>query len=160
MVVPPGLSGKISYVFYKIFIWNTAFPCFPGGSRVKESACQLRRCRRLGFDPWAGNIPWRRKWQPTLVLLLMNPMDRGAWWATVHGVSKNQTWLSNWTHTHFLATNKDWRSLLLWTWPLRVFQDGNSLTIWSYFVLIAGSPSWWLSTAKMHIGMEVIFQRI
>ena len=27
----------------------------------KESACQ---CRRHGFNPWAGNILWRRKWQP------------------------------------------------------------------------------------------------
>ena len=32
----------------------------------KESACQCRRC---GFDPWVGKIPWRRKWQPTLVFL-------------------------------------------------------------------------------------------
>ena len=28
------------------------------------------QCRRPEFDPWAGKIPWRRKWQPTLVLLL------------------------------------------------------------------------------------------
>jgi len=33
---------------------------------VKESACQCRRC---GFDPWVGKIPWRRKWQPTPVFL-------------------------------------------------------------------------------------------
>ena len=32
----------------------------------KESAC---RCRRHGFDPWVGKIPWGRKWQPTLVFL-------------------------------------------------------------------------------------------
>ena len=32
----------------------------------KESACQCRRC---GFDPWVGKIPWRRKWQSTPVLL-------------------------------------------------------------------------------------------
>ena len=32
----------------------------------KESACQ---CRRRGFDPWLGKIPWRRKWQPTPVSL-------------------------------------------------------------------------------------------
>ena len=32
----------------------------------KESACQ---CRRRGFDPWLGKIPWRRKWQPTPVFL-------------------------------------------------------------------------------------------
>ena len=32
----------------------------------KEYACQWRR---LGFDPWIGRIPWRRKWQPTPVFL-------------------------------------------------------------------------------------------
>ena len=31
---------------------------------------------------------WRRKWQPTLVFLLENPMDRGTWQATVYGVTK------------------------------------------------------------------------
>ena len=35
----------------------------------KESACQCRRLRRCGFDPWVGKIPWRRKWQPTPVFL-------------------------------------------------------------------------------------------
>ena len=33
---------------------------------IIESACQFRRHR---FDPWVGEIPWRRKWQPTPVLL-------------------------------------------------------------------------------------------
>ena len=33
---------------------------------AKESACQ---CRRRGFDPWVGKIPWRRKWQPTPIFL-------------------------------------------------------------------------------------------
>ena len=55
----------------------------------KESACQRRR---LGFDPWVGKRPWRRKWQPTLVFLPgkfhRQPTDR---WATVHGVAKTQT---------------------------------------------------------------------
>ena len=50
----------------------------------KESTCQ---CRRFGFDPWIRTIPWRRKWQPTPVFLMENPMDRGAWLAIVHGVS-------------------------------------------------------------------------
>ena len=36
---------------------------------VKKSTCQCRRCRRHGFDPWVGKILWRRKWQPTPVLL-------------------------------------------------------------------------------------------
>ena len=40
---------------------------FPGGTSGEESACQFRRCKRCGFDPWVGKIPWRRKWQPTPV---------------------------------------------------------------------------------------------
>ena len=35
-----------------------------------------------------GKIPWRKKWQPTPVFLPGNPMDRGAWQATVHGVAQ------------------------------------------------------------------------
>ena len=35
----------------------------------KESTCQCRRCKRQVFDPWHGKSPWKRKWQPTLVLL-------------------------------------------------------------------------------------------
>ena len=54
-------------------------------------AQQYRIClqyRRLGFNPWVGMIPWRRKWQPTLVFLPgIIPWTRG-WWSTVHGVSK------------------------------------------------------------------------
>ena len=42
---------------------------FPGGARGIESACQWKRCRRRGFDPWVGKIPWRRAWQPTPVFL-------------------------------------------------------------------------------------------
>jgi len=44
--------------------------------------------RRSWFDLWVGKIPWRRKWQPTPVFCLENPMDRGTWWATVCGVAK------------------------------------------------------------------------
>ena len=42
---------------------------FPGGAHGKEPICQCRRCKRCGFDPWVGKIPWRRPWQPTPVLL-------------------------------------------------------------------------------------------
>ena len=52
----------------------------------KESACQ---CRRLGFNPSVRKIPWGRKCQPTAVFFCLGtPMDRGAWWATVHGITK------------------------------------------------------------------------
>ena len=38
---------------------------FPGGSAVKIWLL----CRRQGFDPWVGKMPWRRAWQPTPVFL-------------------------------------------------------------------------------------------
>ena len=64
---------------------------FPGGPSGKEPTCQCRRPKRQGFYPWVGKIPWTRAWQPTPVFLLENPMDKGAWWATVHRVAKSQT---------------------------------------------------------------------
>ena len=65
---------------------------FPGGIHDKEPACQCRRRKRFGFDPWVGNIPWRRKWQATPVFLT-GIFHRGAWWAKVHEVAKSQTGL-------------------------------------------------------------------
>ena len=42
---------------------------FPGGASGKELACQSRRHKRPGFNPWVRKIPWRREWQPTPVFL-------------------------------------------------------------------------------------------
>ena len=42
---------------------------FPGGTSGKEPTCQCRRLKRPGFHPWAGKIPWRKKWQPSPVFL-------------------------------------------------------------------------------------------
>ena len=76
---------------------------FPGGASSKELTCQCRRHKRREFDPWVGKMPWRRKWQPTPVFLPAKPMDRGAWWATVHGFAKSQIQLSNETTTTVLS---------------------------------------------------------
>ena len=45
-----------------------SLPSDPSG-KPKEPACQCRRHKRCRFDPWVGNIPWRRTWQPTPVFL-------------------------------------------------------------------------------------------
>ena len=56
---------------------------FLGGS-VVESACQ---CGRHGFHPWKRKIPWRGKWQPTVVFLTGKCHGTGLV-AAVHGVAK------------------------------------------------------------------------
>ena len=54
-------------------IWEqSCLPCLmglPGGASGKEPACQCRRCKRHGFDPWVRKIPWRQAWQFTPVFL-------------------------------------------------------------------------------------------
>ena len=68
---------------------------FPGGSAV---ICL--QCRRPGFHPWVRKIPWRSAWQSTQYSGPENSVDRGAWWATVHGVAKSWTRLSDRACTH------------------------------------------------------------
>ena len=51
---------------------------------------------------------WRRKWQPTPVLLPGESQGRGAWWAAAHGVAKSRARLSDLTFTfHFHALEKE-----------------------------------------------------
>ena len=66
---------------------------FPGGSNGKESSCNAGD---LGLIPESGRTPGRRHDKP-LQYCVENPMDRGAWWATVHGVAKGQTRLAKQT---------------------------------------------------------------
>ena len=65
---------------------------FPGGSVVKNlpaSAGDMSSILGLGRSPGEENG------NPLQYSCLGNPMDRGAWWATVYGVTKSQTQLSN-----------------------------------------------------------------
>ena len=45
------------------------FMGFPGGISGKQPACQCRRFKGHRFNPYVEKIPWRRKWQPTLLFL-------------------------------------------------------------------------------------------
>ena len=69
---------------------------FPGGSEFKESACNAGD---LGSIPGSGRSPGEGNGNPLQYSCLENPMDRGAWWATVHGVTKSRTLLSDFTFT-------------------------------------------------------------
>ena len=59
----------------------------------KEHSCQRRRCRRHGFEPWVGKIPWR-KWQPTPVFLPGKSQGQRSLAGYNHGIAKNWILLS------------------------------------------------------------------
>ena len=58
-----------SIIIYSILILPASIAGWPSGASGKESAHQCRWCKRQGFNPLVGKIPWRRKWQPTPVFL-------------------------------------------------------------------------------------------
>ena len=72
---------------------------FPGGSDGKESACNVGD---LGLIRGLGRSPGEGKGYPLQYSGLENSIDKGAWQATVHGVTKNQTRLSGF-HFHFFC---------------------------------------------------------
>ena len=60
----------------------------PDDSDANESACNAGD---LGSVPESGRCPGEGNGNPLQYSCLENPMDRGAWWAIVHGVAKNRT---------------------------------------------------------------------
>ena len=68
------------------------FLVFPDGSDGKESACNMG-------EPWVRSLGWEDPVEEGMAthssILAWNPMDRRAWQATVHGVTKSRTRLSN-----------------------------------------------------------------
>ena len=72
---------------------------FLGGSDGKASAYNEGD---QGSIPGLGRSPGEGTGTPLQYSCLENPMDGGAWWATVHRVTKSQTRLSNFTSLHFL----------------------------------------------------------
>ena len=67
---------------------HTALCDFPGGTASKESVCNVGD---LGLIPGLGRCPGEGNGNPLQYSCLENSMDRGALWATVHGVTKSQT---------------------------------------------------------------------
>ena len=66
---------------------------------IKNPPASAEDIRDAGLTPELGRSPGgrhgrgREKRNPLQYSCLENPMDRGAWWATVHGVAKSWTWL-------------------------------------------------------------------
>ena len=78
---------------FAVYIANLGLP---GGSVSKESACNAGD---LGLTPGLGRSPGEGIGYPLQSSCRENSTDRGAWWATVHRITKSRTLLSN-KHTY------------------------------------------------------------
>ena len=102
-----GSSFWISYTkFQWIFCPYISACVLPRWLTGKESACQRRRCRSHRFKLWVRKIPGGGNGNPLQYSCLGNPVDRGAWWAIVHGVAKRHDWTqSAYLFNYFLGIN-------------------------------------------------------
>ena len=88
-------------IYACIYIWGGGV--FPGGSVIKKPPAKAGDTgdgRDVCLIPGLGRSPGGGNGNPLKYSYLENSVDRGAWWATVHGVAKSQTQLSIHTHTH------------------------------------------------------------
>ena len=65
--------------------------------RLKRLPVSAHNAGNLGSIPGSGRSPGEGNGHPLQYSCLENPMDRGAWWAAVHGVAKSQTQLNDFT---------------------------------------------------------------
>ena len=63
--------------------------------------------RGMGLIPGLGWSPWVEKGNPFQYSGLEEPMYKGAWWATVHGVTWCWRWVKWLTHMHFILFRRD-----------------------------------------------------
>ena len=97
---------KFQELFLTLFLWIFFFYCslfLFWASLVVQRLSVCLQCGRPGFDPWVGKIPWRRKWQPTLVLL---PGES-------HG-GRNLVGYSPWGREELDTTEQQTTILILW----------------------------------------------
>ena len=78
----------------KLILWLKFFWGFPGGSVIKNPPVNAGDAGDVGSMPGSGRFPGGGNGNPLQYSCLGNPMDRGAWQATVHGVAKHQMHLS------------------------------------------------------------------
>ena len=92
-----ALHHRYPWFNFKSRVWyepaySNCLLVFPGGSDGKESACTAGD---LGSILGSGTCPGEKNGYPFQYSCLENSMDRGAWWTTVHRVTKSQIQLSN-----------------------------------------------------------------
>ena len=101
-----GASQSLILLIHTTFLLQQVYfqLGFPGGSEVKESA---RNAGDLGSIPRLGRSPGEGNGNALQYSCLENPMDGGAWWATVHGVPNTTERLHFLSFTYFQLISSD-----------------------------------------------------
>ena len=101
---------------------------FPGSSVSKES---VWNAEYTGLIPVLGRSSGEGNGNPLQYSCLENPMNRGSWQATVHGVTKSQTWLSNW-HTQEIQII--WIPVHSQTWKPELENSETKISDWRVYM--------------------------
>ena len=132
---------------------------FLGGTVVKNLPANAVDTRDVGWFLGSGRSPRVRNSNPLRYACLENPMDRGAWWVTVHGVTKSWTGLS--THMPPGADTRV-KPICLLYFMLIFHADNLCLSIFSSCLLAAGdtvSPVLGLALTSSHC-QALIFRKL
>ena len=78
---------------------------------VKNLPANAGDIRDMDLIPGSERFPGEGNGNPLQCSCLENPMDGGAWWATVHGVAKSRTQLSDFTHSQALVNKTERRDI-------------------------------------------------
>ena len=140
----------------------------PGGSEVKASVCNAGD---LGSIPGLGRSPREGNGNPLQYSCLENPMDGGAWWATVHGVAKSQTWLSEWLDLNVVLRKATWYGFSLIKFTMSCSVTSRDLS-WRLFLVclrrmcvfccwttreVLESFCWWCFAFVFNTGFSFVF---
>ena len=109
------VKNKCKCVFIYVYIYAPIYIGFPCGLDSKESTCNAGD---LGLIPGLGRYPGEGNGNPLQYSCLENSMDRGAWWATVHGLQRvGHDWATN---TH-VCMYEVWKALVDYLLPWQHF---------------------------------------
>ena len=115
---PSALSAPTGLLLFMDWLVGSA-----GGRRVWKKGAH-NKAVGLASSSWKGSLNKTLELFSLKYSCLENPMDGGAWWATVHGVATSQTQLSDFTHSLTLTRHRAW---------LLILADGK----WIEYVLIS-----------------------
>ena len=128
-------------------VWeDISLPSFWSAGFPNEVVISCPNTLSLNLLVYCTVTSWRRQCTPLQYSWLENPMDRGAWWTAVHGVTKSRTWLK-WFHFHFsLSCIREGNGNPLQCSCLENPRDGGAW--WAAVYGVAQSRTWlkWLSS--------------